>query len=158
MMLYRTKLNVLCTIAVLLVSLGNINKLSAVTPAPWQLMPMQDHEAGGECGCYYYLDNQNKPEAFVLYWPFYDGQGKIKIDGTIQSLNVVDDDILKQDYDPNAVKFTLSNSETTVSGVCQQFDICSDNEDCEITGYRGTLTVQWQQQTRRFAIRGSCGC
>ena len=115
-------------------------------------------EAGGECGCYYRLKGKTEEEAFVLYWPFYEDAGKIKVNGQIETLKIVQDDIVSEDYDPTKVIFKLSNERLNVSGLCSRYDICDGNEDCEISGYRGTMTIRLGQNELTAEVEGVCGC
>ena len=118
---------------------------------------LETQEAGGDCGCYFYLAGKPEKESFVLYWPFHDESGVMKINGKLTYLDITDRE-LKYNLGEET-SFLLKNNDTVVTGKCKVSWICpEDDESCEITKYTGKMSITRDKQTTDVAIQGSCGC
>lgn len=114
-------------------------------------------EAGGDCGCYFYMQEKPENEGFILYWGFRDKHAAMKINGKLTKLDIVEQNIsykLGQD-----TTFKLKSGLISANGSCKVAGVCPpESESCEITDYRGTLVVSNSSQEKRVPIKGVCGC
>ena len=120
--------------------------------------PMIEYkEAGGNCGCYFYLQDKPRAEGFVLYWGFGDEHAVMKINGNLTKLDIVEEHIsykIGQD-----TTFKLKGDTVTANGSCKVSGVCPpESESCEITNYKGTLIVANSSQETTISIKGVCGC
>lgn len=114
-------------------------------------------EAGGDCGCYFYLQDKPKDEGFILYWAFGDKQAEMKINGELTKLDILEEKLsfkLGQD-----ATFKLKGAAVNVNGTCKVSGICPpESESCEVTDYKGSLYLNSSSQEVTIPIDGVCGC
>ena len=120
--------------------------------------PMVIHkEAGGDCGCYFYLQDKPKNEGFILYWGFQDDKASMKINNILTKLDILEQSIsykLGQD-----TTFNLKGGPITATGTCKVAGVCPpESKSCEITDYKGSLVVTDSSQEVTVPIKGVCGC
>ena len=119
---------------------------------------VQNKEAGGDCGCYYYSKNHKK-DNFILYWPLNNnGTGKavIKINNKLTYLDYVNE---KLDSDKKAQLFYFKNNKFNLSGKTISYKTCdTDEKYCESWGEKGDFTLSNLNNSITVKIEGTCGC
>jgi hypothetical protein len=139
------------------------NKLELnITPKPLEVFKIKG------CGCLYYLEADS---ILGLYFAQSELDGtfsSIVLNNTIYNLNFISRKLVEREkgveHSGDSIVEIWENDSINIKYKCLKIFTCNDdsesrnNENCEVTKFKGKAILKYHNKSKEYLILGDCGC
>jgi hypothetical protein len=126
-----------------------------------RLTPLPQAEVGGGCGCFFRTGED--PSQTVFAQDTDQADAVVGINGNVVRTMLQDSTEEPKEAEGESIGDRFHqvqfSGDVLITLDYETIWVCPDNDEgCEVTKYKGTLTVVRGKQSRSFRVVGECGC